>query len=182
MKTVLKICFTLLLITTLLVPLACTRSNDLPSSTNPGSGRLPVTTHLKASSLEEASQITGFTVLAPGTLPDKFNRSGEIDIIKTDDNGKITFKVMQRWVWEEDTSVYLDLTQDPELDGIINGTSDQIGKWPGQRRLYPPDDKAVGRLELYWKTTDSAFVLFGFLTGPLDEATMYTIAASIVAD
>ena len=182
MKIVLKTCFMLLLITTLLFPLACTRSNDLASSTNPGSGKLPVTTHLKVSSLEEASRITGFTILAPGTLPGDFSRYGDIDIIKTGDNGKITYKVMQRWVWKEDASIYLDLTQDPELDGIISGTPAQIGNRPGQRRLYPPDDKVAGRLELYWKTQDSAFVLFGFLTGPLDEETMYTIAASIVAD
>jgi len=182
MKAIVKPFFALLLISTIFVPVACSRSNDLPSSSSPESGRLPLITHLKASSLEEASQITGYKVLAPDTLPGKFSRYNGIDIIKADDSGKITFKVMQRWVWEEDASVYLDLTQDPELDGIMGGTQEQIGDWPGQRRLYPATEKAAGKLELYWKTQDSAFVLFGFLTGPLDEETMYEVATSIVVE
>jgi hypothetical protein len=137
---------------------------------------------MKATTLEEASQITGYKVLGPGIILGGFSNNNIIDIIETENNGRITFQTMQRWIWDEDPSVFFTLTQNPEIDGIINGTPEQIGNWPGQKRLYPPAGEKPGKLELYWKTEDMAFVLYGIFGGPLDEDTMYEIALSIDGD
>ena len=181
----------------MLIPSGCAEN----PSTNPQSGTppltqlassgetdqpsigLPVFTHMVATSLEEPSQITGYRVVGPATLPEGFHRYGVIDIIKTEtEKGSITYRVLQRWAWDEDQSVLLDLTQDPELDGIGEGEPIQMGKWPGQRALIRPIGREPAALNLYWKTQDMAFALGGNLAGPLDESTLTNIALSLSAD
>ena len=174
-----------LLSTLALLPTGCT-SRTQPAisaeASRPSIG-LPVFTDMVATSLEGASQITGYRVLGPATLPEGFHRYGVIDIIKTEtESGNITYRVLQRWAWDEDQSVLLTLTQDPELDGIGGGEPTQIGKWPAQRALTRPIGGEPGSLNLYWKIQDMAFAIGACLVGPLDEATVTKIAVSLSAN
>lgn len=145
-------------------------------TSQPSTG-LPVSLHVATSTLEEASQITGYRVLGPTNLPDGFSRYGDIDVIKS--RADVSYSVVQRWAWDQDSSVLIGLPQDPELDGIIGGSPVQIGRRTGQRALHRAVAGKPARLELYWKDGDMAFVLWGVLAGPLDESTVYDIALSV---
>ncbi len=142
--------------------------------------------------LEEASQIAGFTVAIPEYLPEGFYRGSNIMVSQLGGGlpegmkPKFTaFIVEMFYYYQEDDSVMFTLTQTQHKSEIGGSEPTEICGRPAERayqeanpqRKYPSPMLTLG-----WENDGSYYQITGTLAGPLDEETLEKIACSVGSD
>lgn len=127
--------------------------------------------------VQEAEQITGYTVYTPGYIPDGFKVDKTI-MVNTVGTGPNSFRVvMRRWAWTGDPTVYFTLTQSPKDLEPGNAQPAVVAGTTGERA-----EETIGGVpgvELGWQKSDAYFVLAGIMKSPLTEDMLDQIAKSI---
>lgn len=132
--------------------------------------------HFRAATLEEASNIVGYTVATPAFIPTGFKKQMNITVDKPMGNSQM--RVTQIWS-SGDKYPFLCLIQDPSLDGIGGGEPVEVEDFRGVRLLSKANGDIPTGLTLFWREGNTAFLLVGTMTGELDEETIYRIAESV---
>jgi hypothetical protein len=135
-------------------------------------------------SVSAAEQLAGYPVAAPSYVPDGFTlRSVSYEASGAGmpedrkpkwDNSKVT----QMYGWGDGTDGYVQLIQAPHKFGN-DGEPYESNGWSATRRY---DDSASAKppmLDFVWEIDGRFFDITGWLSGPLDEATLVKIASSV---
>jgi hypothetical protein len=130
-------------------------------------------------SIEEGEQITSFKIYSPGYMPPEFVPNSKIMINTVGVSVASHLVVTRVWKWNKDSSVYFTLTESPKSFGIGGGKDAEINGHPGQIALIQNDPNIPDQLTLAWEQDGLNFSINGILKGPLDEAMLRQIAASI---
>lgn len=138
-----------------------------------------------ADTLDEASEVVGYTVVVPSFIPDGFSRGFEISIRpcgtgRPKVQPKFTgTRIGQSWGWDKNRSIYFGFDQSKCNFKISGGLFVEIGGKPGERILWPAEHDSPARLHLNWSDGTMFYILNGTLGGPLDEAVIMKIASSV---
>ena len=143
-----------------------------------------------ATTLEEASEVAGFTVVTPRFIPEDFCRGLYIDVhdpcaeLREIFDCHIPMQVTQMWRWLEDEDLepsqraFLMLVQSPGSMGT--------GDLPTEVGGYPATIDYVGSefappiiVTLHWEIDGVYFILVGTISGPITEEMIYKVAASV---
>jgi len=143
-----------------------------------------------ATTLEEASEVAGFTVVTPKFIPEDFCRGLYIDVhdpcaaLPADFNCGIPMQVTQMWRWLEDDAVEPNqraLLMLVQSQGSM-GTGDfptEVGGYPATIDYVESESGLPIIATLYWEIDGIYFLLVGKITGPITEEIMYEVAASV---
>ena len=142
-------------------------------------------------SLDAAVQLAGFPITEPGYLPEGFARTN-ISVTKLgaslpeEMKPKFTaINVDTFYHWEEDNTVMLVLTQSQHKSELGGGEPAELCGHQGMRLYQEANPRRINPnplLTLGWEDDGTYYMLTGFLSGPLDEATLENIACSVGAD
>jgi hypothetical protein len=139
-----------------------------------------------AETIEEASRIAGFQVASPSYIPEGFARFQNINVTRLGgglpEGMKPKFSainVEQMWRWDADRSTTFMLTQSQHKFGI-GGDQEQVEIGGLQvTRAVTQTEPPRPNVGYAWEKDGSYFGLFGYLGGPLDEATLEKIVLSV---
>lgn len=138
---------------------------------------------VKATTPEEASQIAGYNVAKLGFLPSDFYQNSIISVTDPSvPDSKVTLpkRVEQTWSSHNKYPI-ISLIQDPKLGGIgdAEGENTTIHNVNGKKVLLEANSNRPAILSFYWREGDMAYVLFGTLTGSVNEEVLRQVADSL---
>ncbi len=136
---------------------------------------------LNARTISEAEQTTGYDIYTPSYIPAGFVLGSSI-MTGTIGFGEHAQKTVTRiWWLPDDHKTYFSLIQIPFHFEIGGGESAEVNGEPGQRAFLkdPTQPDVPAELTLAWGHQDAFFALTGSIKGPLNEAELLKISASL---
>jgi hypothetical protein len=136
-------------------------------------------TAINVSTVEEASKIAGFRVVAPITdfKDNVLEYKIEVIQLRIASNGPNSRPVSQNWTLTDGS--WIRLVQLPGLDMPEMGTSFNIDSIEGRRVFLEGDSDMPSRVGFYWRNGDVGYCLCGTITDSIDEATLITMVNSV---
>jgi len=143
-----------------------------------------------ASTVEEATEVAGFTVVTPKFIPEDFCRNLFIHVIDPcvglpeGMECHRSINVTQIWWWLEDEALeprqraILMLDQSPSRMET-GGLPTEICGRPAQRGYDEAEADRPAWLSLSWEVDGMWFILSGTITGPITEEMIYEVACSV---
>lgn len=142
--------------------------------------------------LEEASQIAGFTVATPAYLPEGFSLGSNIMVtqlgggLPEEIRPKFTAVIVEQfYYYREDDSVMFMLQQTQHKTGLGGGEPVDICGHQGIRHYHEANPQRINPnplLSFAWENNGNYYQIMGTLADPLDEATLEKIACSVGTD
>jgi hypothetical protein len=148
--------------------------------------------------VEKASKLTGYPVATPAFVPDGFAprvivNSSSFNIYQIGFNAPrpgtpvsqppFPYDVQQTYAQTQGrltNEPFFMITQSRNNIGIAGDKQPvDIGGHPGEKSLIPASGNSSARLTFNWINGTMHYVMMGTLTGPLDEATLIKVAASM---
>ena len=143
-----------------------------------------------ATTLEEASEVVGFTVVTPRFVPEDFCRGLYIDVhdpcaeLREIFDCQIPMQVTQMWGWLEDEDLepsqraFLMLIQSPGSMGT-GDLATEVGGYPATIDYVGSQSNPPVIVTLHWEIDGMYFILIGTISGPITEEMIYKVAASV---
>ena len=134
------------------------------------------------SSIEEASEIAGFSVATPDLtlgILSKPNTGYSIDVNQLVQLGNRPAPRPVGLSWELADGSKIRLLQAPGLQIPNIGEPITISNQLGERVFFEAESYMPPRVALYWMNGDIGFSLFGTLTDSVSEETLISIANSV---
>lgn len=136
-----------------------------------------------AETIDEAENIAGYDIAIPGYIPEDFELGSTFMISEL--NSKYSHKTVDLvYVYKEDPSYYILLSQSPVYFKIAGAASGKVGE-DDMGQILRTESTKEGKpatFILSWHKGDTYYILDSAIIGSVDEGTLRKIAASIQLD